>query len=56
MDVDPGPVVRDKKRFEVKKVRGCMRKSLPGLDFICILCSVVECCGTLGMGYVFALS
>ncbi len=46
MEVDTTPVVRDKKRFEVKKV--CLSYVMN--IFIDTLFCAVECCGTMGMG------
>ncbi len=49
MDVDPAPVVRDKKRFEVKKVLLVVAKGL--VVHLSISGSVsVERSGTMGMG------
>lgn len=40
MDVDPGPVVRDKKRFEVKKVRSYQEsQASPVLTVLVHVCS-----------------
>ena len=48
MDVDPAPVVRDKKRFEVKKVPSYMACFVVVLLFLSFFS--VECCCTVGVG------
>ena len=47
MEVDSTPAVRDKKRFEVKKVRVCA-KLVHGLLILLLLS--VECGGSVVMG------